>query len=137
MSTPVTFQILVRAWRPVEGLEPLGAAADPRSSFKALGRVADRLVMDFGDEPVRAGLEKVIAEQEDRARLAVRDHDVTGLTGRQPEGARRELQANLALVRPDSPAGVPILAQMSAIDTHLARRTGERPEDLPDSPLPR
>ena len=93
------------------------------------------------DAPVQAHLrrklETVIAEQEDRARLAMRDHDVTGLTARQLERARRELQASLALVRPDSPARVPILAQMSAIDTELARRTGERPEDLPDSPLPR
>ena len=86
---------------------------------------------------LRRKLDAVIAEQEDRARLAMRDHDVTGLTARQLERARRELQANLALVRPDSPARVPILAQMSAIETELARRTGERPEDLPDSPLPR
>jgi len=79
----------------------------------------------------------VIAEQEDRARLAVRDHDVSGLTARQLERARRELQANLALVRPDSPARVPILAQMSAIETELAGRTDERLECLPDSLLPR
>ena len=93
------------------------------------------------DAPIQAHLrrklDEVIAEQEDRARLAMRAHDVTGLTARQLERARRELQANLALVRPDSPARVPILAQMSAIDTELAGRTGERPEDLPDSPLPR
>ncbi len=93
------------------------------------------------DAPVQAHLrrklETVIAEQEDRARLALRDHDVTGLTARQLERARRELHASLALVRPDSPARVPILAQMSAIDTELARRTGERPEGLPASPLPR
>lgn len=79
------------------------------------------------DAPVQAHLRRqldaVLAEQEDRARLARRDHDVTGLT-------------SLALVRPDSPARVPVLAQMSVIDTELARRAGERPEDLPDSPLP-
>ena len=86
---------------------------------------------------LRRKLEAVIAEQEDRARLAMRAHDVPGLTARQLERARRELHASLALVRPDSPARVPILAQMSAIDTELAQRAGERPEDLPDSPLPR
>ncbi len=93
------------------------------------------------DAPVQAHLrrklETVVAEQEDRARLAMRHHDVTGLTGHQLERARRELTASLALVRPDSPARVPILAQMSAIETELAGRTGERPEDLPDSLLPR
>jgi hypothetical protein len=82
------------------------------------------------DAPIQAHLRRqldvVLAEQEDRARLAMRDHDVTGLTARQLERARRELQANLALVRPDSPARVPILAQMSAIDTELARRTDHR-----------
>jgi uncharacterized protein involved in exopolysaccharide biosynthesis len=86
---------------------------------------------------LRRKLDAVIAEQEDRARLAGRDHDVTGLTARQLERARRELQASLALVRPDSPARVPILAQMNAIDTELAGRTGDRPEGLPGSPLPR
>jgi hypothetical protein len=80
---------------------------------------------------LRRKLETVIAEQEDRARLAMRDHDVTRLTGRQLKRVRRELQAGLALVRPDSPARVPILAQMSAIDTELAGRTGDRPAGLP------
>ncbi len=93
------------------------------------------------DAPVQAHLrhklDAVLAEQEDRARLAMRDHDVTGLTARQLERARRELQASLALVRPDSPARVPILAQMNAIDTQLAGRTTERPVSLPGSPLPR
>jgi len=91
--------------------------------------------------PVQAHLHRkldaVIAEQEDRARLAMRDHDVTGLTARQLERARRELAASLALVRPDSPARVPILAQMNAIEAELAGRTGERPAGLPGSPLPR
>ena len=40
---------------------------------------------------------------------------------------QRELAANLALVRPDSPARAPILAHISAIDTELARRTGQQP----------
>jgi hypothetical protein len=80
------------------------------------------------DAPVQADLRRkldaVIAEQEDRVRLATRAYDVTGLTARQLERASRELQANLALVRPDSPARVPILAQMNAIETELAGRTG-------------
>jgi hypothetical protein len=66
----------------------------------------------------------------------VRDHDVTRLTARELERARRELAASLALVRPDSPARVPILAHISAIDTELAQRTAARPDGLPGSPLP-
>ena len=58
----------------------------------------------------------------------MRDHDVTMLTAGELERARRELQANLALVRPDSPARVPILAHLSAIDTELAGRGGGRAE---------
>ena len=52
-----------------------------------------------------------------------RPRDVSGLTASELERTRRELAANLALVRPDSPARAPILAQISAIDTELARRT--------------
>jgi hypothetical protein len=36
----------------------------------------------------------------------MRDHDVTALTGRELEQARRELAASLALTRPGSPARV-------------------------------
>ena len=57
----------------------------------------------------------------------MRDHDVTALTGRELEQARRELAASLALARPGSPASVPILAQMTAIDAELAARPGESP----------
>ena len=53
----------------------------------------------------------------------MRDHDVSGLTAGELERARRELRASLALVRPGSPARVPILAQMSAIDRELSERT--------------
>jgi hypothetical protein len=56
-----------------------------------------------------------------------RPHDVSGLTSRELERTRRELQASLGLARPDSPARVPILAHMSAIDTELAERTADRP----------
>ena len=52
----------------------------------------------------------------------MRDHDVTALTGRELEHARRELAASLALTRPGSPARVPILARLSAIDTELDQR---------------
>lgn len=55
----------------------------------------------------------------------MRDHDVSGQTADQLVRARRELAASLALVRPDSPARVPILAHLSAIDTELATRTGQ------------
>ena len=51
-----------------------------------------------------------------------RAHDVSGLTSGALERARRELTASLALVRPGSPARVPILAQMRAIETELAGR---------------
>jgi hypothetical protein len=66
----------------------------------------------------------------------MRDHDVTALTGRELQQARRELAASLALARPDSPARVPILAQMTAIDAELAARSGAQPDELPGSLLP-
>jgi hypothetical protein len=52
----------------------------------------------------------------------IRPHDVGGLTAGELERARRDLQASLALVRPESPARVPILAHLSAIDAKLAGR---------------
>jgi len=52
----------------------------------------------------------------------IRPHDVRGLTAGEIQRTRRELRASLALVRPDSPARVPILSLMSAIDTELAER---------------
>ena len=55
-----------------------------------------------------------------------RAHDVSGLTCDDLDRARRELRASLALVRPDSPARVPILAEMSAIDRELGERTGNQ-----------
>jgi len=66
----------------------------------------------------------------------MRDHDVTRLTASELEQAKRELRANLALARPDSPARVPILAHISAIDTELSHRAAAPPEPLPGSPLP-
>ena len=85
------------------------------------------------DAPIRADVQRelaaVRAEQDARAEAdghydPGRPHDVSGLTAGQLERARRELAANLALVRPDSLARVPILAHLSAIDTELADRTG-------------
>ena len=52
----------------------------------------------------------------------MRQHDVSALTARELERARRELAATLALTRPGSPTRVPILATMNAIDTELAQR---------------
>jgi hypothetical protein len=66
----------------------------------------------------------------------MRDHDVARLTAGELDRARRELAASLALARPDSPARVPILAHMNAIDAELARRAAGRPGGLPGSPLP-
>ena len=58
----------------------------------------------------------------------MRDHDVSALTGRELEQARRELAASLALARPGSPVRIPILAQMTAIDAELADRSGASPK---------
>ena len=54
-----------------------------------------------------------------------RPHDVTGLTAGELERARRELQASLVLARPDSPARVPILARLRAVNAELAARGGQ------------
>ena len=63
-----------------------------------------------------------------------RPPDVSGLTSgelerarRELERARRELAASLALARPGSPARVPILAHLAAIDAELAGRAGQQP----------
>src|SRR6266705_331249 len=52
------------------------------------------------------------------------DHhpEIIQLTTDELERTRRELAANLALVRPGSPARAPIQAQMAAIDAELAAR---------------
>ena len=49
-----------------------------------------------------------------------RPPEVSTLTLCELERIRRELQAGLALARPDSPARVPILAHVGAIDAELA-----------------
>src|SRR5579875_3405881 len=53
----------------------------------------------------------------------MREHDVASLTAGELEQTKRDLAASLALVRPDSPVRVPILAQMTAIDAELAGRS--------------
>jgi hypothetical protein len=53
----------------------------------------------------------------------VRPHDVSELTAGELDRARRELQVSLALTRPDSPARVPILAHLRAIEAELAGRS--------------
>lgn len=65
---------------------------------------------------------------------ADRPHDVSGLTAAQLDRARRDLQISLALASPGSPVRVSILAEMTAIDTELAR-TQRQPMTAPD-PLP-
>ena len=56
----------------------------------------------------------------------IRSHDVRQLTTAELERAKRELQANLGLLNPGSPAHVPIQAHMRAIDTELAQRAGSQ-----------
>ena len=51
-----------------------------------------------------------------------RPHDVGQLTTAELELTIRQLRANLALITFSSPAHVPILAHIRAIDTELARR---------------
>jgi hypothetical protein len=55
-----------------------------------------------------------------------RYHDVGQLTTAELASTMRELRANLGLLTPDSPAHVPILAHMRAIDAELAGRSGNR-----------
>jgi hypothetical protein len=54
-----------------------------------------------------------------------REHDVSGLTAAELERARRDLQVSLSLAWSGSPARVPILAHLDAIDAELAERGGQ------------
>jgi hypothetical protein len=121
--------------------------AMPDGHYRPVGQLTTRELDLYGnqlarclkalgtDAPIRAIVQRelatVLAEQESRARAGEPHHprrprDVSGLTASELERTRRALAANLALVRPDSPARVPILAHISAIDTELAERTGEQ-----------
>jgi hypothetical protein len=76
---------------------------------------------------VQRELAKVRAEQDTRAAAAKpgqpgRQYDAAGLTADGLARTRRELSVSLALARPDSPARVPILAQLAAVDAELAAR---------------
>ena len=64
------------------------------------------------------------------------DHDVSEMTASELERIKRDLWVSLALALPDSPVRVPLMAQMSAVDTELAQRAA-RPDGLPGSPFPR
>ena len=66
----------------------------------------------------------------------MRGHDVTALTSRELEHARRELAASLALTRTGSPARVPIVARLTAVDAELTRRAAAQPQQNQSSPLP-
>jgi hypothetical protein len=64
-------------------------------------------------------------------------HDVRAYTADELEQIRRGLAASLALLRPNSPARIPILAQMSAVDARLAQLAADAQTALPASrPLP-
>jgi hypothetical protein len=55
-----------------------------------------------------------------------RPREVSQLTTAELETARRQLRANLGLITPGSPAHVPILAHMQAIDAELAGRAASQ-----------
>ncbi len=63
-----------------------------------------------------------------------RPHNAGGLTAGELDRTRRELQASLALARPDSPARMPILAHLSAVEAELARRGAGRAESARSTP---
>jgi hypothetical protein len=69
----------------------------------------------------------------------IRSHDVRQLTTAELERTKRELQANLGLIDPDSPAHVPIQAHIRAIDTELSQRAGNQQgsgDQCPDNQRP-
>jgi len=51
-----------------------------------------------------------------------RHHHVSQLTVGELERTRRDLRVSLALITPGSPARLPILAHIGAIDAELAER---------------
>lgn len=62
-------------------------------------------------------------------------HRVKRLTTAELERVKRDLQANLGLIADDSPAHVPILAYMRAVETELAVRANDHGADR-ITPLP-
>ncbi len=97
----------------------------------AIGQDAPHAPMPEG---LRNELADVITEQEQRARIRQasrgsgnRDaYSVRQLSTAELERTRRELNANLGLLTPDSPAHVPIQSHMRAIDAELAERAGRQ-----------
>lgn len=112
---------------PVYALTTYELAERRRALERAIGEIAPGTPVP---ERLRDELDDVIAEQEQRARIrrvSRRNDDqdhycVRQLTTAELEGVKRQLQANLALITPDSPAHVPIQAHMRAIDAELAER---------------
>lgn len=51
-----------------------------------------------------------------------RPHDVSGMSRQELARARRELRASLGLMRPGSPASVPVLARLAAVMTEMVSR---------------
>ena len=65
----------------------------------------------------------------------IRFHDVSQLSTAELERAKRELQANLGMITPHSPANVPIQAHIRAIDSELAERAeGQRSTEAQSAP---
>ena len=122
-----------------------GMTDAPDDHRRRIGQLAGRELDLYGNQlsrclqalgttaPIRADIQHelatVRAEQAARASASEpgRTPDLSGLTPGQLERTRRELHASLALARPGSPTHRPILAHLGAIDTELARRTGQQP----------
>lgn len=109
-----------RPWQPEHHVEQY--ASQLARCLKALDLTAP-IRMRVQDEPaaVRAG-------QGTRAAASTpadprRQHDASGLTAGELERTRRELATSLALTRPDSPARMPIQAQLAAIDAERDARS--------------
>ena len=92
---------------------------------------------------MQARLDAVIAEQHDRSGSPVRDRDLAEQLKTMPDGelraTRRDMQAGLGLMRPESPMYAPARAYMDAVTAELTRRTGHaarRPARLPAFLIP-
>jgi hypothetical protein len=98
------------------------------------------------EAPIRADVQHelatVRAEQESRTagsepHHTSRPYDVSGQTAAELQRSRRDLVANLALARPDSPSRVPILAHLDAIDAELTGRAAVPSDQSSGFPLSR
>jgi hypothetical protein len=127
------------------GQRHAGMTGSPDDHRRRIVQLASRELNLYGNQlarclqalgttaPIRADIQRelatVRAEQAARASTSEpgRAPDLSGLTPGQLERTRRELNASLALAKPGSPTHRPILAHLGAIDTELARRTGQQP----------